>query len=53
MEGVGRTFKGGSGSSGGSAYNAGFSVADPLNPPANGSVLDHALVPDSVEPPPS
>jgi len=30
------------------AYNAGFLAADPANPPANGSLLDHILRPDTT-----
>lgn len=35
------------------AWNAGFTAADPANPAANGSLLDHVLVPDTVTTPPS
>ena len=33
---------------GGSIWNAGFAAADPLNDPANGSIRNHILVPDTT-----
>lgn len=42
--------KGGPGSY---AYNAGFTLADPTDPPASGSLQSHVLVPDSVVPEPT
>lgn len=34
------------------AWNAGFTLADPTNPPANGTITNHLLVPDSTVPVP-
>lgn len=34
------------------AYNAGFSLTDPVGPPQDGSLLNHLLVPDTLTPVP-
>jgi hypothetical protein len=40
------------GSPGGSAWNGGFLIADPLSPASDGSIDSHILVPDTTTPPP-